>query len=309
MTKQSEAIVLRTYPLREADLLVTLFTRAEGKVKGVAKAAKKSKRRFGGALEPLTLVRAYWEDREKQELARVDACEVLESPLSDPVDYPRAAALAHVAEVLDELLPDREANDAVFRLAVSVLGALREAACSHPSSSAPLAGSGDSGWGTRSSHPSSSAPLAGSGDSGWGTRSSHPSSSASLAGSGDSGWGTRCSVWMPLTYFDLWMLRLMGFLPELGECIACGAALNESRAFYHGLADGLMCAAHKRLASREISAESRAIAAQMFRAPVESLRGAPWPKERGADLRRFLVQTLERHLEKKLATVGILEKM
>ncbi len=35
--KQSEAIVLRTYPLREADLLVTLFTRAEGKVKGVAR--------------------------------------------------------------------------------------------------------------------------------------------------------------------------------------------------------------------------------------------------------------------------------
>ena len=48
--KQSEAIVLRTYPLRESDLLVTLFTRAEGKVKGVARAAKKSKRRFGGAL-------------------------------------------------------------------------------------------------------------------------------------------------------------------------------------------------------------------------------------------------------------------
>ena len=47
--KQSEAIVLRTYPLREADLLVTLFTRAEGKVKGIARAAKKSKRRFGGA--------------------------------------------------------------------------------------------------------------------------------------------------------------------------------------------------------------------------------------------------------------------
>ncbi len=267
MTKQSEAIVLRTYPLREADLLVALFTRAEGKVKGIAKAAKKSKRRFGGALEPLTVVRAYWEDREKQELARVDACEVLESPLSDPVDYPRAAALAHVAEVLDELLPDREANDAVFRLAVSVLGALREAACSHPSSS------------------------------------------ASPGGSGDSGCGTPCSVWMPLTYFDLWMLRLMGFLPELGECIACGAALNGSRAFYHALADGLMCAAHKRLASREISAESRAIAAQMFRAPVESLRSAPWPKERGADLRRFLAQTMERHLEKKLATVGILEKM
>ena len=52
--KESEAIVLRTYPLREADLLVTLFTRAEGKVRGVARSAKKSKRRFGGALEPMT---------------------------------------------------------------------------------------------------------------------------------------------------------------------------------------------------------------------------------------------------------------
>jgi len=54
MPKQSEALILRTYPFHEADLLVTLFTRSEGKIRGVAKAAKRSKRRFGGALEPLT---------------------------------------------------------------------------------------------------------------------------------------------------------------------------------------------------------------------------------------------------------------
>src|SRR5512135_3152800 len=123
--KESEAIVLRTYPMREADLLVTLFTRSEGKVKGVAKSAKKSRRRFGGALEPLTCVRLYWEDRERQELARIDSCEVLQSPLATQVDYPRAVALGHVAEVLDECLPDREANDAIFRLTVSVLQQLQ----------------------------------------------------------------------------------------------------------------------------------------------------------------------------------------
>src|ERR1017187_110991 len=121
---ESEAIVLRTYPLREADLLVTLFTRAEGKVRGVARSAKKSKRRFGGALEPMTYVRAFYDVRERQELARLDACEVLESPLATEVSYPRAVALAHVAELLDELLPDREANDAIFRLTLSVLHAL-----------------------------------------------------------------------------------------------------------------------------------------------------------------------------------------
>ena len=122
--KQSEAVVLRSYPLREADLLVTFFTRNEGKIRGVAKAAMKSRKRFGGALEPLTYVRVYYEDREKQELSRIDSCDVLQSPLTSPVDYPRAVALAHVAEVVDELMLDREVNDPVFRLAVAVLAHL-----------------------------------------------------------------------------------------------------------------------------------------------------------------------------------------
>ena|SRR5437870_5020079 len=242
--KESEAIVLRTYPLREADLLVTLFTRVEGKVRGVARSAKKSKRRFGGALEPLTYVRAYYEDRERRELARLDSCEVLESPLANEVSYPRAVALGHLAELLDELLPEREANDTVFRLALSVLAGLRGS-----------------------------------------------------------------DVWMPVTYFELWITRLMGYLPELSECIVCGRTLNGSRAFFHALADGLMCAEDKRLASSEISAESRSLAAQMFRAPVESFAGGSWPKAQGADLRKFLLQTLQRHIEKKLVTAGMLEKI
>lgn len=242
--KESDAIVLRTYPLREADLLVTLFTRAEGKVRGVARSAKKSRRRFGGALEPLTYVRAFYEDRERQELTRLDSCDVLESPLASEVSYPRAVALAHLAELLDELLPDREVNDAVFRLTLSVLASLRGP-----------------------------------------------------------------DIWMPLTYFDLWLTRLLGFLPELSECIVCGRVLNGSRAYFHALADGLMCPEDKRLASSEMSAESRGLASQMFRAAVERMSDAAWPKARGSDLRKFLVQTLERHLEKKLVTAVMLEKI
>src|SRR5436189_6467374 len=88
--KESEAIVMRADPFRESDLLVTLFTRLEGKVRGVARAAKKSRRRFGGALEPLTYVKVAYEDRERQDLTRLDACEVIESPLAQEVSYPRA---------------------------------------------------------------------------------------------------------------------------------------------------------------------------------------------------------------------------
>src|SRR5262245_21763312 len=114
--KSSEAIVLRTYPMRESDLLVTLFTRAEGKIKGVARSAMKSKRRFGGAMEPLTIVRAYYVQKERRELIHFDHCDILLSPLSSPVAYDRAAALAYLGEVLDQLLPEHEANDDIFRL-------------------------------------------------------------------------------------------------------------------------------------------------------------------------------------------------
>jgi len=246
--KQSEAIVLRTYPLRESDLLVTLFTRAEGKLKGVARAAKKSKRRFGGALEPLTLVQIYYDDREGQELSRLDSCDILDSPLSQTLDYERVAALEHVAELLDELLPEREANDAIFRLTHSILRCLREG-----------------------------------------------------------------SIWMPLTYFQLWLVRLVGFLPEMGECVVCGRSLAGQRAFYHALADGLMCMQHKRLASSELSAECRDLAQQMFRAPVENLAAASAANGSGGaatrDLRRFLMRIVERHLEKKLVTATVLERL
>jgi DNA repair protein RecO (recombination protein O) len=300
MNRQSEAIVLRTYPMREADLLVTLFTRSEGKIRGVAKSAKKSKRRFGGALEPLTWVRANWDEREKQDLARLDACEIVESPLSTPIDYPRAVALAHVAEVLDELLPDREVNDAVFRLAVNVLGALRNTARLDlqqiPTDQRGSKKAEEHAEGLIRASPCRSVAK----DVPAFLRENPRASAAKEFPE---------SIWLPLTYFDLWMLRLVGFLPDLTECITCGMALNGGRVFYHALADGLMCQEHKRLASSEISPESRALAAQMFRASLEKFAEICWPRERGADLRRFLAQAMERHLERKLATVAMLERL
>ena len=108
--------------------------------------------------------------------------------------------------------------------------------------------------------------------------------------------------------FDLWMARLMGYLPDISECLACGRALNGSRAYFHALADGLMCPEHKRLASSEMSAESRKLAGQMLTAPLSRIRASALPNSTGADLRKFLLQTLERHIEKKLVTRGMLEK-
>ena len=74
--RSGEAIVLRTWPFHEADLLVSLFTREHGRIKGIARHAMRSRRRFGGALEPMTHVKATWAERPKQELVRLDAFEI-----------------------------------------------------------------------------------------------------------------------------------------------------------------------------------------------------------------------------------------
>src|ERR1700685_478370 len=116
-----EAIVLRAWPFHEADLLVSLFTREQGRVRGVARHALRSRRRFGGALEPMTYVRASYGERPKQELVRLDAFEILSSPLSRPVDYARTAALQFLAEVVEEALPEGATEDSVFRLVLAVV--------------------------------------------------------------------------------------------------------------------------------------------------------------------------------------------
>ncbi len=238
-----EAIVLRVWPFHEADLLVSLFTREQGRVKGVARHAMRSRRRFGGALEPMTHVRASYAERPKQELVRLDAFEILSSPLSRPVDYARTAALQFVAEVVEEALPEGAVEDAVFRLVLAVLDEMQVG-----------------------------------------------------------------RVWMPVTYFSLWMSRLMGWMPELGRCAVCGQRLDGT-AWYSATSDGVSCEDDRRAGSVALSAESVVEAQRIFRGTVKGLAAEDWPKTRGADLRRFAVETLERHLERRLASARALGRV
>jgi len=56
--RRDEAYVLGTSELGEADLIVTLLSEQHGRVRGVAASARKSRRRFGGAVDPMTRVSA-----------------------------------------------------------------------------------------------------------------------------------------------------------------------------------------------------------------------------------------------------------
>ena len=240
----SEAVVLRTWPVHEADLVVSFFTRDYGKLTGVAKSALKSRRRFGGALEPMTVARAWFAERPKQELVRLDQLEIIRSPLSAPVDQARLTVLSFFAEVLEEILPEHDPQETVFRLIVSVL---EQTTVEHP--------------------------------------------------------------WMPLTYFALWMTRLMGLLPDIAHCTACGEVLVAGETSFNAYADGLFCHVHRAGNASELAADSWQMALKMLRAPVGAFAGEAWPRRRGQDLRRFAVQSLERHMERKLKSGEMLGRM
>jgi DNA repair protein RecO (recombination protein O) len=242
--RQGEAIVLRTWPFHEADLLVSLFTREQGRLKGVARHALRSRRRFGGALEPMTHVRATYVERPRQELIRLDAFEILSSPLARPIDYARTAALQLVAEILEEALPEQAPEDDVFRLSLAVLEELQVG-----------------------------------------------------------------RVWMPITYFALWMNRLMGWMPSLGHCSVCGLDLRGETPWHASTMDGVTCADDRSNGSMALSGAAAFEAERIFRGTVRSLAQEEWPRQRAADLRRFALETLERHLERRLASARALARL
>ena len=66
----TDALILRTYKLGESDRIVVFLTRDRGKKRGVAKNARQSRRRFGGALEPLTCGRVGYLERERRDLVQ-----------------------------------------------------------------------------------------------------------------------------------------------------------------------------------------------------------------------------------------------
>ena len=121
----SESIVLRTYPLREADLIVSFFTRDQGKLRGVAKRARRPKSRFGSGLERLSHVEMSYFQRENRELVNLDSCELIHSQFGLSGDYETGVVLDYLAEVSEQLLPAGESDERFFRLLLAMLQHLR----------------------------------------------------------------------------------------------------------------------------------------------------------------------------------------
>ena len=170
---ESDSIILKTYPLAEADRIVVFFSREFGKVRGVANGVRKPGSRFGASLEPLARSRIRFFRKEASDLVRIRSTDLIDSPMKLFEDYERALMASHVADLVDRFLPDHEVQDPVFRL----FGLVRE----------------------------------------------------QLA--------MGCPDAVVRCYFEVWMLRLAGVLPDLFTCALCRRRLpaTEARVLLSGL--------------------------------------------------------------------------
>jgi DNA repair protein RecO (recombination protein O) len=126
--EQSESFVLRTFNIGEQDKLVVFLSKDKGIFKGIAKGARKFGNRFGSSLEPMSLVKVFYYEKERRELVTVNSCDLIESFFEIQKDVSANFTLSYFTEIIEGFFPSRSKDDIIFRLLHSSLQALKDSA-------------------------------------------------------------------------------------------------------------------------------------------------------------------------------------
>ena len=235
--------MLRSFPLGEADRLVSFLGRTTGRLRGVARGARRTKSRFGSTLETLSHIRMWFYERETRELVRINQCELIESFLEAQCEYEAGLALAQVSEITEAVLPERETSDAMFRLVLLTARAI----------------------------------------------------------------AARKSGELSLAYFNLWTVRLGGWLPNLEVCKKCGREVRGETVYAGVSRAGVHCANCRTPGARTISAKALQLAQGMLREKLETFRERDWGTATATELNYYLMDVIEHQTERKLTTRRVRE--
>ena len=160
----TEALVLRTYNFGEADKIVVCLTHSAGLIRSVAKGCRKLKSRFGAALEPFTLAKITYYQKEHQELVSLNHAEIVKSHFDLSGQAETLTGLAYMGDLVIEFSPPYEPNERLYRMVKACLDAICE---------------------------------------------------------------SQSDLQVILRYFEIWLLKLEGYLPDIRRCGECHRAFDE----------------------------------------------------------------------------------
>jgi len=123
---KSPAIVLHSTPYGESDLIVTLYTLDFGKIKGIAKGAKRSRRRFANTLEICSYVQATFFEKETRDLVRLNHCDLIRTFASLREDITKLGWASYFIELVNAMTAERIKNGPLFELLVFFLNLIEQ---------------------------------------------------------------------------------------------------------------------------------------------------------------------------------------
>lgn len=161
---ETEALVLKSYNLAEADKIIVFLTREEGVIRGVAKGAKRLKSKFGSGLEPFSIVKVEYFFKESAELVAIQKVDLTASSFAAASDPEFLRLFSYLTELLILFSPPHDPNETLYRM---VKACIEAAGLEYED----------------------------------------------LAAIG--------------VYFEIWLLRLAGFLPDWRSCERCSRTFDE----------------------------------------------------------------------------------
>ncbi len=116
---RDRAITLRRFDLGESSVIVSFFCRERGKIKGVAKGAKKLKSVFAGRMEPFHSVEIVYYGKEHTELYRLRSVDMATARVSIAEDLEKFSRACYMAELIEAGMKEHDPNAAVYDAAES----------------------------------------------------------------------------------------------------------------------------------------------------------------------------------------------
>jgi len=233
----TEALILRSYNLAEADKIVVCLSRSAGLIRGVAKGCRKLKNRFGASLEPFTLINLTYYEKEHQELVSFRQTEILKSRFNLSSNASILTGFSYMGDLLIDFSPPHQANDKLFRMALACFEAASE---------------------------------------------------------------TPDDLESVLRYFEIWLLRLEGFLPDFRACGNCQRDLNVEEVVYLGSDLSIRCAQCRNGRAGAISKRlhGQLRSAEKLSPAKFAVEAREWPKETKQEMAELTFQLIGRVLER-----------
>jgi len=123
-SRKTTGYVLHCINYGESDLIVTFFTSDFGKLKGIAKGAKRSKKRFANAFEPFSLTNIIFSRKSRDALAFIELCEVIDHYDAIRLDLEKTLTASYFIDLIDHFSPEGKKNENLFKLLQSFLSLL-----------------------------------------------------------------------------------------------------------------------------------------------------------------------------------------